>query len=83
MSGHLVSLIKHHGLFAPYIVANFTPNPTFLLTLLTRKSWLVYILSHVTESKGIFSSYMLLYPMVPSSYYIWYSEFHKGEPLLT
>ena len=36
---HLVSLIKHHGLFAPYIVANFTPNPTFLLTFLNRKSW--------------------------------------------
>ena len=39
MSGHLVSLIKHHGLFAPYIVANFTPNPTFFFTSLTRKSW--------------------------------------------
>ena len=27
---HLVSLIKHHGLFVPYIVANFTPpNQTF------------------------------------------------------
>ena len=36
---HLVSLIKHHGLFVPYIVTNFTPNPTFLLPLLTRKSW--------------------------------------------
>ena len=33
---HLVSLIKHHGLFVPYIVANFTPpNQTFFLTLFT------------------------------------------------
>ena len=32
---HLVSLIKHHGLFVPYIVANFTPpNQTFFFTLL-------------------------------------------------
>ena len=33
---HLVSLIKHHGLFVPYIVANFTPpNQTFFFTLFT------------------------------------------------
>ena len=55
---HLVSFIKHHGLFVPYIVHIFTPNPTFLLT---RKSW--FTSSHTSPNPRVFF-------MVPISYYL-------------
>ena len=46
---HLVSFIKHHGLFVPYIGDIFTPNPTFLLT---RKSW--FTSSHTSPNPRVF-----------------------------
>jgi hypothetical protein len=44
--------IKHHGLFVPFIGDIFTPNPTFLLTLLTRKSW--FTSSHTSPNPRVF-----------------------------
>ena len=60
MSGHLVSLIKHHGLFAHTLLSFLHP----IQRSLTRKSWLnlhsrhwiqgYFVLIHVTRSNGSF-----------------------------